>query len=273
MKRFVKFLGVGGLALAAMSMSGYTYADLFTGEGDGTSWEDPANWLLDAVPQNNGIDDSGNTVIRADDQVVFDADTWAFLQANDAPDADPPVVFLQNDTEYRIARLLMGDENTADANGEHSLTLDQGEGNTIRVTNGNSAVFGGRVDKISTLNILSGITNIEANAVRIGAAGVGIVNLVDGEFICGRGGLQLGFGETDGTGSGTLTITGGSFRTRGVATIGPTGTFEVVGSQASEIGIGSQASVDGEWIQQVGGTLSIAFDAGGSTLIFVDDCR
>ena len=53
--------------------------------------------------------------------------------------------------------------------------------------------------------------------------------------------------------------------------VGTTGTFSVVGSGASSIGIGSNGSLDGEWNQFAGGTLSATMDLTGVTKIFIDD--
>jgi hypothetical protein len=243
---------------------GARQADRFDGDldldgGDGISWEDPLNWLADVVPLNNG----SNILIGADHQVVFDADTFAALDLAGN---------LQNATEHRIARLLMGDSTSGAFNGSHSLTLDQGDGNFIRATNSNSAVIGGRAGKFSTLNIVSGDTNLEANRVRVGQAvgGSGTVNVSGGLLICGRGGLELSNPNGNG-GDGTLNITGGSFRTRGVANIYEGGIFHVAGSAPLDVGIGTHASVDGAWNQEVGGILRTGIDATGFTTILIDD--
>lgn len=277
MKCLLKLRMVGHALLVALTfvvISGIAHADNWVGNdvdgtgGDGVSWEDPLNWELDAVPFNNTSDQ--NVRIGGNEQVVFDADTWAFLQANDDPAADPAERYLQNATEYRIARLLMGDRNGGAFNGSHSLTMDQGDGNTVRATNGTSAVIGTRTNKNTTLNIVSGITNLEGNRIVVGGAvdSSGTINVSGGEMILGRGGLELGLGD----GAGTVIITGGAFTTRNTATVGVGGTFDVVGSAASQIGIGSAgANVDGSWTQSGGGVLRSGLDAGGVTPILVDD--
>ncbi len=234
------------------------HADTFNGGGDGTSWEDPNNWAGGVVPLNNG---SGNTTIDNDHQVVFDADSFAAVLAASNT---------QNNTEYRVARLLMGDTNNVAAQGTHSLTLDQGAGITVRVTNSNSAVIGGRPNTNSTLNIVSGTTNLEAGRIRVGqgAGGSGTINVTGGLLTAGRGGLELG--ATNGTGNGTLNIFGGSFTTRNDAEIFGGGTFHVAGSSAATIGIGSNGTADGRWVQSTGGTLRLGLDAGGTTTILID---
>ena len=275
-------------ALASVAMfatvGGLAQADTFTGAGDGTSWEDPMNWELGFVPGNGSIildangpvlNDEGNpqatnTLIGVDFDVEFDADTWAFLQANDSETTR----YLQTPTQHRVARLLLGDSTAGATNGTHSLTFDHGDGNEVRVLNGSSAVIGGRPGKFSTLNVMSGLLNIEANRFRVGqgADGSGTVNLTGGTLVSGRGGFELGNPNGGGvSGDATLNITGGLFQSRRSVEIYAAGVFNIVGSTASEIGVGSFGSVDGEWIQSAGGVLSIAFDAGGSSLIFVDD--
>ena len=245
-------------ATAVLAVGITAQANTFDGGGDGTSWEDPLNWSGDAVPTNNG----SNIIIHANHEVSFDAGTWTYLTDNG---------LLQNAKEHRIARLLMGDSTAGSANGNHSLTLDPGDGNTIRATNSNSAVISGRPGKFSTLNILSGIINLEAGRIRIGQGegGSGIVNVSGGLLTLGRGGLELG--NINGSGDGTLNITGGSFTTRNDAEIFGSGVFHVAGTAAATIGIGSNGSTDGRWVQSPGGVFRPGIDASGVTLTFVDE--
>lgn len=246
---------ITGALLTSMSV----HADTFTGAGDGTSWEDPNNWAGAAVPLNNG---SGNTLINNNHQIVFDADSFASVLA---------ATNTQSATEYRIARLLMGDSTSGGDNGSHSLTFDPGADKYIRVTNSNTTVISGRPGKNSTLNIVSGTTNLEAGRIRVGQSdgGSGVINVTGGLLTAGRGGLELG--ATNGTGNGTLNILGGSFTTRNDAEIFGSGTFHVAGSSAATVGIGSNGTGDGRWVQSTGGTLRLGLDAGGITTILIDD--
>lgn len=245
-------------ATAVLALGVSAQADTFDGGGDGTSWEDPLNWAGDTVPANN----ASNINIYADFDVVFDAGTWTYLTANN---------LLQNSGEHRIARLLMGDSTSGAANGTHSLTFDPGAGNYIRATNSNSAVLGGRAGKFTTLNVLSGTTNLEANRIRVGQStgGSGVINVSGGLLTLGRGGLELG--ATDNlNGDGTLNITGGSFTTRNDAEIHGKGVFHVAGSAAATIGIGSNGTSDGRWVQYTGGVLRTGIDSNGVTPILID---
>ena len=247
-----------------VASSSTAHADTFTGAGDGTSWEDGANWAAGVVPLNNA---SGNTFIGANDQVVFDAASLAAVQA--AGNA-------QGNGQYRILRLLIGDQTSGATNGTHSITFDHGGGSIgtpgVLVTNANSAVIGGRPDKFSTVNVVSVVTNIEANRIRVGqgVGGSGTINVSGGDLILGRGGLELG--STNNTGAvdqGLLSITGGTFQTRNDAEIFAAGTFEVIGTDATLIGIGSAGNTDGRWVQD--GILRPGLDATGVTTILIDD--
>lgn len=229
-------------------------ADTFTGDGDGFSWEDPANWAAGVVPINGG---SGNVAIGGHD-VVFDADTWtALTNANN----------LQNATQYRVVRFLLNED--ASALGTGGITFDQGNGNTVLQTNGTSAIFGSR-GETTTVNVLSGTVNTGSNTTFGARNGTGILNLSGGEFIVGRGTLTLGQASQGGTGD--FNITGGTLLTRGGAFISPNSVFEVVGT-GSQIGIGSQGSVDGFWDQSADAILRSGVDSTGITSIFIDDVQ
>jgi hypothetical protein len=241
-----------------LAFGSMAHADQFTGDGDGTSWESPLNWAAGVVPLNN----NSAILIGADDEVVFDADTFAAL------------LLAQNTnsgTEYRMARLLMGDSLAGATNGTHSLTMDQGDGITVRATNVTSTVIGGRPNKFSTLNIVSGTTNLEGTAVRVGHGdgGSGTVNVTGGDLILGRGGLQLG--NPNGLGDGSLNISGGYLATRNSVSIFAAGVFNIIGSSATAIEIGTEGSTDGSWSQETGGILRVGFDSGGATAILIDE--
>ena len=74
-----------------------------------------------------------------------------------------------------------------------------------------------------------------------------------------------------------MTISGGSFVTRSEVRLGDEtsagiGSFTVLGSQATQIGIGgANDDIDGAWIQNAGSSLVVRMDIGGSTPIFVRD--
>ncbi len=106
----------------------------------------------------------------------------------------------------------------------------------------------------------------------------GDYNLSGGEMIVGRGGTSLqGSGASTSisigpsSGAGTLNISGGSLKTRVGVEIGPNAAFNVSGTAASQIGIGSNGSGDGFWYQLSGATLGVGVGPGGVTKILIDD--
>ena len=248
-----------GMALMAAFtfavIGGNATAGTFTGGGDGTSWEDPLNWASGVVPVNGAT----GVIAIGGDFVDFDANTWAALTAAGN---------LQNATQYRVDRFLLN-ENTTALGSPGGITFDQGNGNQVLQTNGNSSIFGSR-GNTTIVNVLSGSVNTGSNTTFGARNGTGILNLSGGQFIVGRGNLTLGQ-NPDGTGE--FNITGGDLLTRGGAFISPNSTFEVVGTGAGQIGIGSQGSVDGFWDQAAGATIRSGVDSTGITPIFIDDVQ
>lgn len=135
-----------------------------------------------------------------------------------------------------------------------------------------------------TVNVSGGSYNV-GHIISIGGGGTngnGVFSVTGGSAVISRGsnGANLATGTVGGYslevggnagGAGLFEISGGSLATRIGVGIGQTGTFSVVGSGATSIGIGSNGSLDGEWNQFSGGTLSGTIDLGGITPIFIDD--
>lgn len=161
----------------------------------------------------------------------------------------------------------------------------------FRQTGGTLNISGGDLDVI---NLASAYSSFNSEVVQTG--GVATINAIElgsvvgdsasyvlngGELRIARGsgGKSLFLGASrDGSaaGTGTLTIAGGTFTTRDEVKIGNagggTGIFEVMGSQATEIGIGgANDDIDGGWYQHAGSSLVVRFDAGGCTPIVVHD--
>lgn len=294
---FMKSVAMPAMAAAVLTV-GTAHADVFDGGGDGTSYEDPLNWAVDTVPGNNGgvldvngdpvqaVDGDGNLVFDADgnpvqqrentswngQDVVFDTATWDFLAAGEAAGID----YLQNATQHRVQRFILGEQIGAGDTGDLSLTFDfadpAGAVRQVLQTNGTSAIFGSRFGNC-VVNMISGEVNTGSTTTFGARQATGTLNITGGTFIIGRSNLQLGVNNdfVDQGGTGILNISGGLFQTRQGVAVGGTSSFNVIGSGAMEIGVGSSGSVDGAWTQNAGGVLSIAFDAGGSSLIFVDD--
>ncbi len=111
----------------------------------------------------------------------------------------------------------------------------------------------------------------------------GTYNQTGGTAVFGResSGTSLVIGSNAGTGFYSISGTGSILRTRAGVELGRTGgsgtgvgTFTIQGTAATQIGIGSEGSVDGRWIQNAGSTLSLSIDGatvGGVTHLFVDE--
>ena len=134
-----------------------------------------------------------------------------------------------------------------------------------------------------TLNINGGTALINFLEVGRNLGAQGTVHLNSGTLLITRGskkpGYSLHLGANDNSfdgGSGTIEISGGLLRTRAGVELGNpngpgTGSFNVIGAGASEIGIGSQGTADGLWDQYAGSTLKLGVATNGITPILIDD--
>ena len=111
------------------------------------------------------------------------------------------------------------------------------------------------------------------NAIQLGmGGGTGNLSIAGGDFTIARARYDFSLHVGSG-GTGNFSISGGSFLTRGGVKVANGSTFEVLGSGASTIGIGSQDSGDGYWVQEAGGVLRVAVDTTltGVSKILVDE--
>ena len=149
-----------------------------------------------------------------------------------------------------------------------SLTFTKNAGSVQTIGGQNSAGNG-------TLNVNGG--SITLNATRLGLAGAqGNINVNGGTLTISRGwgnsSMWIGYGNTGGTGTGTVTVTGGRIFTRGdvkLGALGDPGVFCVEGSASTDIGIGGNSSLDGAWYQYSNSVLKCRIDAGGITPVNV----
>ncbi|WP_372796368.1 autotransporter-associated beta strand repeat-containing protein, partial [Pontiella sp.] len=228
------------VALACVSWGSAAVAEVWTGAGDGTSYEDPLNW----DPSTNAF--PGTT-----------RDIDGVFTVNRDVDVTVSRTFVQGGAALNI--------NT----GTHN---DSQSGNTTRNYVGNNSA--------GTVNQSGGSWNIgHILLVGSGnSSGSGTYNLTGGDLIVSRGGnsfmsvpggnsIEVGVGSA----SGIFEISGGSLATRIGVGVGSGGIFSVQGSGAASIGIGSNGSLDGDWNQAAGGTLRVGIDAGGVTKILIDD--
>lgn len=245
MSWLVKIMKTGRAVTATamvVAMSGAASAQIFTGNGDGNSFEDPENYGLlptDSIPSVVEIN-SPVTVIRDVDISIditrVNGGGVLFVTSGNHLDG-----LTGRNTRNLIGTSGDGTVNQLGGNYEigHQLLIGDGAGNT-----GQYNLSGG------FLNISrQGVSNLGSEA---------------------RSSLELGT-RGDETTAALFKVSGSSrLTTRSGVTVGAEGIFEVVGSRISEIGIGSNGTLDGGWIQQTGSVLRAGIDEAGITPIFID---
>ena len=173
-------------------------------------------------------------------------------------------------TSASLAGLRIGYEGT---DGEFHQT-----GGTLNMAANSTGVTRiGRNGEVGTYLMSGGTATINAIQLGLGTSGTGNLTITGGDMTILRGvatgssSLIVDFGS--GSVAGNFEISGGSLQTRTDVIIGDNGTFSVLGSAATSIGIGTYSSLDGQWTQEAGGTLRcrIADTPAGITKIVVAD--
>lgn len=233
--------------------------------GDGTSWEDAGNWLNSGSPASVIPSGSDYVTISGDvggESINMDADTWQYL-------VDNSLLTSGSTGEYRTQTIRLG------WNNESTLNVDIGDGRVWRTTNSTLQGIGSLSGSNGTMNIYSGDIRIESSNFRIAekAGSTGLLNISGGtntRLIIHRetGGVSMQVGTG---GAGTFQIDGGKLRTRAGVTVGSNGVFRVLGSDVTEVSIGDESTLDGNWTQNAGGILDFGIDAGGVTSIVIAD--
>lgn len=199
----------------------------------------PSNWVGDVAP-------------------VAGSSNYALIEKDGADKA-----ILSSGSTANIAGLRIansgGDGAFEQTGGTLSATASSGAASRVGISSG----------KTGDWTMSGGSASI--NAIQLGFNGsTGNLTINGGDMVIARGvnnySLIVGNG-----GSGNVEISGGSLTTRTGVQVQDNSTFTVLGSGATTIGIGSQSSVDGRWVQDAGGTLNCQIDSGGITKIFVDD--
>ncbi|MDF7805973.1 hypothetical protein P4E94_00890 [Pontiellaceae bacterium B12219] len=228
--------------------------DLYWVEAVDTDSSNPTNWVLN-------LDGSyTNETIWA----IYKDDTLHIGNANAVAPGTPYVMDYDGTAPFVAQSQLYIGEGAEGTYNHNSGELSFGLNNSI------SAIGTTSVDGKGTLNVNGGILSL--NALRMGlGGGQGYLNVNGGTFKIGRAwgnnSMYIGYGS-----AGTVTVKGGRLFTRApvqVGFAGGEGIFCVEGSEASEIGIGSEGTVDGAWYQNETGTLKIRVDAGGVTPISI----
>ena len=213
--------------------------------GTGLEYSTAANWGDNAVPASGSTQDINGafTVERSVDSVAG----RTFVRGGGTLNITGGS---HNDTNSSATNWNFVGDGSAGTVNQSAGTFEIGH--ALRVGTGDKAASDG------TYHLSGGFLSIYR----------GSNSAIDSSNPGGRPSMEVG-GITNGT--GLFEISGGAMETRGGVHIGGTGTFSVVGSAATSIGIGSNQSLDGVWLQTAGGTLSAAIDAGGVTPIFIDD--
>lgn len=224
----------------AVIASQTTQAATWTGGGDGTSFEDDANWNPNPPDATRNI----NTAVT----VTRDVD----INVNRT--------FVEGGAVLNVTAGTHSDGQSGASIynfvGNNSLGTVNQSGGSYDIGHA-LRIGGGNANSDGTYNLSGGSLNLSRGANS---------NLQSGTD---RPSLQVG-SPTAGA-QGLFEISGGSLITRFGSHIGGGGVFSVVGSGASSISFGNNANGDGHWVQRSGSTLKAAIDAGGLTKIFIDD--
>ena len=221
----------------------------------------------------------------ADNYTGFGPDNEFSTAANWDTNAVPSVgVFSFIDGQFTVERSVNSENDRTRVRGGAVLSINGGVHVDSR-SGANTYSFVGGASGSGTVNHLAGTWNV-AHGLRVGggaAASAGSYHLTGGLLRISRGSNafldpapaggrpSLEVGGVDAASAGLFEILGGAMETRGPVHVLDTGTFSVVGSGATSIGIGSIGTGDGGWFQKAGGTLRARVNARGLTPIFVDD--
>jgi hypothetical protein len=234
-------------------------------EGDGVSWEDPGNWSGGPTGATGLPGSSDYVVISGDvggETIYMSPTTWQYF-------VDNSLLTGGSTGEYRTQSIRLG------WTYESILNVDIGDGNVWRTTNSALQGIGSASGSNGTMNIYSGDIRIETSSFRIAekAGSTGLLNISGGmntRLIIARetGGVSMQVGTG---GNGTFQIDGGKLRTRAGVIVGPNGRFRVSGSHVTEVSIGAESTINGNWTQNTGGRLEFGIDGEGVTPIVIAD--
>ncbi len=254
-----QLVAVAVLAAGLVLAPSLVFADAdYSGVGD---WDESANWT--GASGATGIPAAADYVTITGGGVVLDmdADTWSHFVANSLLTGGAT-------GEYRLQHIRLGQFSDA------TLNFDIGDGNIVRTTKGNLQYAGSQSGSSGTMNIYSGDIRLEASPLDIAekAGSTGLIN-VSGSSItrliaakeAGGVSMQVGTG-----GNGTFQIDSGKFRSRAGVTVGSNGLFRVLGSSVTEVAIGDESTLDGNWTQNAGGVLEMGIDSSVTPIVIAD---
>lgn len=247
MKRVqIEILAALALVLAG---GGVASADVWSGLGDGVSFEDALNWdpSTNAFPGSTRDIAGAFTVTRAVDVTV----NRTFVSGG------------------AVLNVTAG----AHSDGQSGNTIRNFVGNGSKGTvnmSGESTTYGiGHVLAIAHSNNSDGSFYQTGGALNVFRGGNTLIGGYGGLFARGHS-MSIGGNSTGSNVKGIYEISGGTLSTRVGVAVGTNGTFSVVGSGATSIRIGGSGDDAGWFALSSDGTLKMSIDAGGVTPIFIE---
>lgn len=229
------------VAATALLFPAASFGDDWVGPSTGGEFNVAAHWDTGSAPGEDVISNViGDVVVeRSDDTTtgVVIVNQGATLNVTGGTHADTK--------SGRRNRNVVGGEGTGTVNQSggslnirHMLVVGRGKNNdgTYRLTGGDLKITR------SGLSFLAGKKR-KGTSLEIGVSGA----------------------------RGHVLVSGGTLITRSGLGVGSGGVFEVSGSGAKSIGIGSHHTSDGAYYQRSGGVLRVGLDAMGVTPLFVDE--
>ena len=283
MKRLVTILKTSAAASAMLLAFGSTaHAQTWTGLGADDEYSTPENWSTDtfpstdAVPNNNSTQDINGefTVERSLDTDVLGAvgDPLAEPPTEDVVGNSPGRTFVRGGAVLNIT----GGSHQDHRSGANIFNFVGGGGGTGVVNQSGGDVGIGHGLRIAVGGADNGTYNLTGGNLVISRGSNNQSGGPEAANLLGRPSMEIAF-FTEGQ-VGLFEMSGStSLATRGPVYINQFGIFSVLGSghlpssAGPEIGIGSNGSGDGGWIQQNGATLRVGLDSGGVTPIFIDE--
>jgi hypothetical protein len=237
--------------LALLAFCVVAHADVWTGAGDGTSYEDAFNWdpSTNAFPGSTR-DINGAFTVTRDVDVTVDR---TFVQGGATLNV---TAGSHNDSQPgNSIRNFVGNGSVGTVNMSGASTY-WGIGHCLGIAHSSNSD--------GTFNLTGGELNVSRGSANSLVGGYG------GNFTLGHA-ISIG-GNISNTGvTGLMEISGGLLKTRTGIAVAKNGTFSIVGSGASTILLGGSGDEAGWFALSADGLLKVAADAGGVTKIFVED--
>ncbi|MDF7805975.1 carbohydrate-binding protein [Pontiellaceae bacterium B12219] len=246
MKTWCKKLLIGmGLSMAWGSVQ----ADVWTGAGDGVSYEDALNWN----PSTNAF--AGST-----------RDIDGAFTVNRAVDVTVDRTFVQGGATLNVTA-----GTHADGRAGNTIRNFVGNGSkgTVNVS-GESTVYDvGHVLAIAHSSNSDGTVRLTGGTLNVGRGGNSLISGYGGIFTRGHA-VSIGGNNGNSGVTGLMEISGGLLKTRTGLAVGMNGTLSIVGSGAGIL-LGGSNDDAGWFALSADGRLKATVDAGGITRIFVED--